>query len=180
MKKNFILFISILFISILLFSCENEDSEKISKNYIICPAEISERAFSFAELYKDSETEYKFGGQDSLRAIKIDCSGLVVMCYKYALVDTKYSLILSDMSSAWIYENASEKTENPTKGDLVFMGEEDSPYISHIALFEKEENEEIFFIDSTQNNVVNGVSNRHYPKSSKKLRGFGKMKLLIN
>lgn len=167
--------IVILIISLLLFSCENRDSEDVEKNYIVCPSEISERAFGFAELYKDSETEYKYGGQDSLRAIKIDCSGLVIMCYKYALVDTKYSLVLSDMSSAWIYENASEKTENPTKGDLVFMGEENSPYISHIALFEKKENGNVYFIDSTEKDSdndgiidINGVTKRFYSENDKK------------
>lgn len=174
MKKIFILFISIL-----LFSCKNEDSEKISKSCIICPSEISERAFKFAELYKDSETEYKYGSQDSLRAIKIDCSGLVVMCYKYALVDTEYSLFLPDMSSAWIYENASEKTEHPTKGDLVFMGEEDSQYISHIALFEKKENGNVYFIDSTEKDSdndgiidINGVTKRFYPENDKKIKSL--------
>ncbi|MBQ0051042.1 MAG: hypothetical protein KBT11_03140 [Treponema sp.] len=64
---------------------ENSDSVPIEEYYVKCPEFIRERAFEFARLYAESETEYFYGGQEPLRAIKIDCSGLVVMAYKYAL-----------------------------------------------------------------------------------------------
>ncbi len=168
----------IFLVSLFLVSCQNFYNKE-EKNYTITLSnkEIKTRAFEFAKLYSESETEYEWGGQSPLRAIKIDCSGLVVMCYKYALVDTKYSLIENDMSSSYIYENASEPTENPEQGDLIFMGEIDSDKITHIAIFDKEENGNIYFIDSTDNGIINGVSERYYEKNSKKFKAFGIMKI---
>lgn len=173
-----ILKITLLFLSIFIISCVENNTE-LDKNFTITTAtsEIKERAFEFAKLYSESETEYQWGGQSPLRAIKIDCSGLVVMCYKYALVDTKYSLLESDMTSSYIYENASEPTENPEQGDLIFMGEIDSDKITHIAIYDKEENGNIYFIDSTDNGIINGVSERYYEKNSGKFKAFGIMKI---
>lgn len=156
------------------------DSNDTSRSYTIitAPKDIRVRAFRFAELYRDSDTEYEWGGQTPVRAaIKIDCSGLVVMCYKYALVDTKYLLIENDMSSNYIYEHASELIVSPEQGDLIFMGEENSDKVTHIAIFDREENGEIYFIDSTDNGTVNGVTERHYPTDSKKFKAFGIMKI---
>ena len=99
MKGNFLFAPFLLCFSILFVSCNfNNDSDDTTE--IDCPAEIASRAFRFAELYKDSDTVYELGGQAPVRsAIAIDCSGLVVMCYKYAMVDTKYSLLVSDMTA---------------------------------------------------------------------------------
>lgn len=171
---------AVILVLLSLFSCETLSGDDSDENFAVEPAssEIKSRAFKFAGLYAESDTEYKWGGQSPLRAaIQIDCSGLVVMCYKYALVDTKYSLIEDDMSSSYIYENASEPTDSPEQGDLIFMGEEGTDKISHIALFDKEEDGEIYFIDSTDNGEVNGVSERHYAKKSEKFKSFGVMKL---
>lgn len=90
-----------------MFSNNNENDDE--KFFIIeASPEIKTRAFKFAEEYEKSDTEYKWGGQSPLRAVlQLDCSGLVVMCYKYAIVDTGYSLIEDDMSSSFMYENAS-------------------------------------------------------------------------
>ena len=74
-------------------------------NYTIIdsPSEISQRAYKFAQLYEQEDTFYHWGGQEPLRsAIGIDCSGLVVMCYKYAMVDTGYKLIQEDMTFTFI------------------------------------------------------------------------------
>lgn len=60
---------------------------------------------------------------------------------------------------------------------MIFMGEESSNKITHIAIFDREENGEIYFIDSTENEEVNGVSERHYKKDSRKFKSFGVMKL---
>lgn len=54
------------------------------------------------------------------------------------------------------------------QGDLIFMGEVGTDKITHVAIFEKEENDEIYFIDSTENGTVNGVSERHYAKENEK------------
>ena len=111
----------------------------------------------------------------------IDCSGLVVMCYKYALVDTQYSLLLDDMSAAYMYENASRliPLEQARKGDLVFMGEPGSSNISHIALFDEKKDGMIFFIDSTEKEEegINGVSRRSYPENDERVKAFGVMLL---
>ena len=152
MKGNF-LFAPFLFcFSILFASCNfNNDSDDTTE--IDCPAEIASRAFRFAELYKDSDTVYELGGQAPVRsAIAIDCSGLVVMCYKYAMVDTKYSLLVSDMTAAYMCESASSHValEQMRQGDLIFMGEADSSNVSHIAFFDRLENGNVYFIDSTK------------------------------
>ena len=112
-------------------------------------------------------------------AIAIDCSGLVIMCYKYAMVDTKYSLLLPDMSSSYIYENSSSiiPLEKMRKGDLIFMGEADSSKITHIALFDCVENERVYFIDSTEKNDVNGVTRRFYEVGDARFKAFGIMKV---
>ena len=172
--------------SIFLFSCHNGTDDKTSGTESDAPDEISERAYSFAELYAQSETEYRWGGQDPLRAIQIDCSGLIVMCYKYALVDTKYQLLLSDMSANYMYTNASShiaKTELK-KGNLIFMGEAASNSVTHIALFEKIENGRIYFIDSTQKdtngdgvNDIDGVTYRDYSEDDSRFKAFGRMRV---
>ena len=122
----------------LMVSCDNGAKEERTYTEIDAPAEIAERAYRFAELYEQSDTEYELGGQDSLRAIKIDCSGLIIMCYKYALVDTKYQLLVSDMTANYMYQKASTHIDKADlkKGNLIFMGEVNSNSVTHIALFE--------------------------------------------
>ena len=172
--------------SIFLFSCNNGTDDKTSITEIDVPDEISERAYSFAELYEQSDTEYHLGGQDPVRAIQIDCSGLIVMCYKYALVDTKYQLLVSDMSANYMYTNASTHIDKADlkKGNLIFMGEAGSNSVTHIALFEKIENGRIYFIDSTQKdtngdgiNDIDGVSYRDYPEDDSRFKAFGRMRV---
>lgn len=173
-------FIFLLPFILSLFSCDTLTSGQEDSSYIVvtAPAQIKTFAFEFAKKYEESDTEYKWGGQSPLRAaLQLDCSGLVVMCYKYAIENTEYSLIEDDMSSSFMYENASEPTSSPEQGDLIFMGEESSSKITHIAIFDKEENDYIYFIDSTENEEVNGVSERHYKKDNKKIKSFGVMKL---
>lgn len=157
--------------------CQLSPAEK-EYEVITCSQEIKTRAFRFAELYRDSDTEYELGGQSpAWAAIKIDCSGLVIMCYKYALVDTKYELLEFDMTANYMYQNAAEITTAPEKGDLIFMGEIGTNAVTHIAIYDREENGEIYFIDSTDNGVVNGVTERHYEKNNEKFKAFGVMKL---
>ena len=180
-------------LSIILISCNNDTDDKSSFTEIDAPDEIAERAYSFAELYEQSDTEYRWAGQDPLRAIQMDCSGLIIMCYKYALVDTKYQLLVSDMTANYMYTNASThiKKEDLKKGNLLFMGpthEDDKnaneDEISHIALFEKLENGKIYFIDSTYKDTdgdgfydINGVTYRSYPENDKHFKAFGRMKV---
>ena len=165
----------------LSISC-NPSGDTTGDRITACPDDIAQRAFRFAELYETSGAEYEFGGQSPLRSVPmIDCSGLVVMCYKYALVDTQYSLLLDDMSAAYMYENASRliPLEQARKGDLVFMGESGSSNISHIALFDEEKDGMIFFIDSTEKEEdgISGVSRRSYSVDDGRFKAFGVMLL---
>ena len=114
-----------------------------------CPEDIAARAYGFAVQYKNSDTEYAWGGQDPLRTIRIDCSGLVVRCYQYAVAGTEYDLLFADETSAGMKQYSTE-TENPRAGDLIFMGDENSDTINHIAIYARRENGRIYFIDSTQ------------------------------
>ena len=183
MKTRIVLICTII---ALLFSCDNGSKEERSYIEIDAPAEIAEHAYRFAELYEQSDTEYHLGGQDPVRAIQIDCSGLIIMCYKYALVDTKYQLLVSDMTANYMYKNASthiDKTDLK-KGNLIFMGESDSSKVTHIALFEKLENGRIYFIDSTQKdtngdgiNDIDGVTYRDYPENDSRFKAFGRMRV---
>lgn len=159
-----------------IYYCSNDTKSFIE---IDTPKEVAERAYNFAKLYEGSETSYEYGGQDSVRSIKIDCSGLVIMCYKYALVDTKYQLLLNDMASGYIYEHAATLVEldQLRKGDLVFMGEEDSKNITHIAIFEKLENGSVYFIDSSKTESTDGVACRSYPVGDKRLKAYGIMRI---
>lgn len=165
----------------LSISC-NLSGDTTGERVTDCPDDIAQRAFRFAELYETSGAEYEFGGQSPLRSVPmIDCSGLVVMCYKYALVDTQYFLLLDDMSAAYMYENASRliPLEQARKGDLIFMGESGSSNISHIALFDEKKDGNISFIDSTEKEEegINGVSRRSYPENDGRFKAFGVMLL---
>ena len=149
---------------------------------IDCPEEIAAQAFEYAKKYAAADTEYGYGKQDPLRAIKIDCSGLVIMCYTYALEGTGYTLIQPDMASAFMYENAATFTTTPRRGDLIFMGnlgpDGTAPTkVSHIAIFDRFEGDQVYFIDSTEQGSISGVSERHYAKTNKKIIAYGIMKL---
>ncbi|MBB5226817.1 peptidoglycan endopeptidase [Treponema ruminis] len=170
----------------LLVSCDNVSKDERNYTEIDAPAEIAERAYSFAELYEQLDTEYHLGGQAPVRAIQIDCSGLIIMCYKYALVDTKYQLLVSDMTANYMYTNASTHINKADlkKGNLIFMGEADSDSVTHIALFDKLENGKIYFIDSTQKdtngdevNDIDGVTYRNYEEDDSRFKAFGRMRV---
>ena len=159
---------------LVVFSCSN-------KVELSCPQDIAEKAFYFAEEYETLGSEYGWGVQDPLpRSIKVDCSGLVVRCYEYALENTPYGLPFIDASSTAMYTTYSYPTtlEKLRKGDLLFMGDSESAKVSHIALFEKLENDKINFIDSTQKDDINGVTRRSYSKDDKRFKAFGVMKLI--
>ena len=81
-------------------------------------------------MYEQSDTEYHLGGQAPVRAIQIDCSGLIIICYKYALVDTKYQLLVSDMTANYMYTNASTDLIGFASG--IFYGKLHKSLISFI------------------------------------------------
>ena len=145
-------------------------------NVIDCPEEIANKAFDFAVLYSQADTEYVWGGQDPLRTIQLDCSGLVIRCYQYALEGTDYTLLLSDMASSYMCESASThvQLQEMRHGDLLFMGDKGKgKTVNHIAIFDCIENGRIYFIDCT--NTVNKVSRRSYPVDDTHFKYFGMM-----
>lgn len=181
MKRKYI---PIILILISLFtSCkrDNDDYQIVS-----CPKEIKEKAYYYASLYEKEDSEYLLGAQDPLpRTIKMDCSGLIVMCYSYALKDTPYSLLEEDMAVDYMYHSASIPTNKPSKGDLIFMGaKDDKGTPTHIAIFEKIVDNNVYFIDATNKtnddgSVINGITHRYYPTSDPRIKGYGKMKLKL-
>ena len=100
------------------------------------------------------------------------------MCYTYALKGSGYKLLQSDMSSSYIYKHAASLTSSPRHGDLIFMGDDSNdPSVYHIAIFDRFEGDQVYFIDSTSQGKINGVSKRHYSRNSKKIKAYGIMKL---
>lgn len=177
-------FLFILFTILTLSSCSFEfitGIRYLSASYttIDCPTEIITRAFKFAQLYEKEDTVYEWGGEDPLRnTIGIDCSGLVIMCYKYAMVDTSYKLIKEDMTAQDIHDYASTKksVSSAQKGDLVFIGANNSTKdITHIGFFEKYENNKVYILDSSSGS--NGVHYNTYSVDSKMLKGYGRMRV---
>ena len=178
MKKYFIVLFLII-TSLLFFSCDfifvvddiidilqnEETSDNSSENSDYktpvsdkIPTSIKERVVYYATLYRDSDTEYKYGGQDPLRSIKVDCSGLIIRCYQYALEGTEYELLRNDMSSSYIYESASNYVTEPEPGDLVFMGDANSSKINHVGIFVKKIGSEVYFILSQDAQKINNIS----------------------
>jgi hypothetical protein len=159
-KKLSIVLIALLFA---VLSCDNGIINDDSIHLVKCPSGIAEKALLYAVEYSHSETEYEYGRQDPIRAIKIDCSGLIVNCYDYATRGTNYFLAFQDAAVIDFYQKWTIKTDNPRPGDLIFMGEDkDSP--THMSIFVRKENSCIYFIDSTYKpeDEINGVSERYY------------------
>ena len=77
-------------------------------------------------------------------------------------------------------------TNNPNPGDLIFMGDEDTDFPTHIAFYVKTVDDNIYFIDSTKKEAmeghpsINGVTERFYNKNNKRFKSFAKIKLLKN
>lgn len=150
---------------------------------IDCPADIAAKAFAFAVQYRDAETEYAWGGQDALRAaLRLDCSGLVVRCYGYAVEDSPYRLLFADASSADLYVDYARlvAVDDLRQGDLIFMGEPGTDRVTHIALFDRAESGNLFFIDATKKDTdgdgiddINGVTARHYAADDERIKAFG-------
>lgn len=158
-----------LFFSLLLFSCR---ILSIPEHYALATKLVREAAFTYAKKYVELAAEYSWGGQDPLpKIIRVDCSGLVVRCYQYVCNDFGYHLPFSDMNAAGMEQYCENVT--PETGDLIFMG--DDGLISHVALFDRIENGNVYFIDATS--ITGIVSERNYPISSSKIIKYGRMYL---
>jgi len=183
--KHSFLFLLLFQILFFLFSCESisHNSKKDSKiKYVVvdCPAEIREKAVFYAERYVERETEWVWGGRDYLEkegVLSLDCSGIIVCIYQYATIGTKYSLLFGDAPLSALYEYFTIPIEKPKPGDIIFMGTENNKPPTHISIFVKMENDNIFFIDSTlkEEDGINGVTLRYYSKDDPRLLYFARL-----
>ena len=143
---------------------------------------IRSKALEYAKWYCKEDTKYVYGGQDPIpRVLRVDCSGMVINCYIYAVENTKYELPFKDengkidTTAAKLHSTYSYHTDTPQPGDMIFMGEANSSKISHIGIFVKKSGSTIYFIDATDGI---GVSQRSYDKSNSKIKGYGQIKLV--
>ena len=137
---------------------------------------IQYKALEYAKMYCNEDTVYVYGAQDPIpRVLRVDCSGMVINCYKYAVENTKYKLPFNDTTAANLHSTFSIHTDTPQPGDMIFMGEANSSKISHIGIFVKKSGSTIYFIDATDGK---GVSQRSYDKSNSKIKGYGQIKLV--
>ena len=179
-RNNILLLLTLI---IFILGCHHPLQKRPIGTIISCPQEIASRALFFAEEYKNRATIYDWGGRDGLRAIRLDCSGLVVRCYRYAVSELNgYSLTFENATVKTLFEEHSFKTYTPVAGDLIFMGDVDDDFPSHIALYVETKNGYIYFIDSTKkespDGYINSVTKRYYHKTDKRFKGFGKIKIL--
>lgn len=129
------------------------------------PEDLRERVWQEARSYIN--TPYLLGGENRKG---IDCSGLVINCYRQALENTKYELLFGDVDALDMRWGYSIKTHNPQKGDLVFIGRSE---VTHIGIIEKIEDDKLYFIHaSSKNQKVEYVA---YRLKSKYIQGYGKM-----
>jgi hypothetical protein len=88
---------------------------------------IRSKALEYAKWYCQEDTKYVYGGQDPIpRVLKVDCSGMVINCYKYAVENTKYKLPFNDTTAANLHSTFSIHTDTPQPGDMIFLGETNS------------------------------------------------------
>lgn len=170
------LLLILVFIVSLIASCTLEGYSKTAPIVVEAPAEIRTAAYTEAERYIDMD--YEYGGQD-FPAKGIDCSGLIVNVYYTSVKGTEYRLLFTDSNVHDLFTKYTENILSPDHGDLVFMGEENSNEITHVAILNKIENGTVYFIDSTYNEQyrLNGVSYRSYSSGNSKIKSYGRMLL---
>lgn len=116
--------------------------------------QIQSRALEYAKRYCEVDTQYSWGGKDKIKALKVDCSGMVINCYEHAVEGTKYKLPFIDTTAANLHSTFSIHTTTPQPGDMIFMGDANSSKISHIGIFVKKSGNTIYFIDATEGKGV--------------------------
>ncbi len=169
MRNRCLIIVFLIFHISLLESCSVFFS---SLAFIQAPEVVRKAALNYAQEYKSLGAIYEWGGQDPLpKTIKVDCSGLVVMCYSYACEDFGYRMPFQDMNAAGMQKYCDSVLPEP--GDLIFMGDEG--IISHVAIFKEIEGSNIHFIDSTT--ITGGVTERYYPIGSSKFISFGRLRI---
>ena len=144
-------------------------------NLIQAPENVRALALNDAKYYLGMP--YVYGGGDTTgpRHIasvgEIDCSGLIVNTYKYATLHLGYKLTFSDATVETLYQNDTTIIDAPSPGDLIFMSEDS--IISHVALFERQVNGIVYFIDAYS--LDGKVEERNYLATDPKIKCFGRI-----
>ncbi len=168
--SKFILSICLLFILVIPF---NSCSTFVSLSRYPFPRELKDKIFEEALHYQNCS--YAWGGQSYYYKVpcNVDCSGFVINVYKRVLSSTPFKLPFEDTDVIHLLKYYTIPTDTPEKGDLVFMGEEG---ISHIAIFQKIEDGNIYFIDAFS--TTGKVSVRVYRLGNYKIKSFGIMEVI--
>jgi hypothetical protein len=145
-----------------------------------CPKNIRESAVFFAQKYVQRNTVFEWGGRDFLEkkdVLEIDCSGLIVRAFQYAVKNTKYTLLFEDTNVSSLYTYFTVFIDIPTPGDLVFMGTEPNNPPTHMGIFVGIDEDNIYFIDSTlkEEDNIDGVTLRFYKKDDPKFLFFARL-----
>lgn len=164
MKRRYL---TLLFILCILSACNwnivfvGDDEEYTT---VTAAEEIRLKAYYAAEYYLEDGMEYELGGDDEIYIPSydtrgIDCSGLVINCYEFAVEDTDYELPFADATANDMYQNYTEDVTEPEEGDLIFWVY-DSGTAYHVALYEKTETGKYYFIESNEFDDVDGLNYR--------------------
>lgn len=145
MKKFWLLLTGIL----LLYGCEF--IVFVSHTEVPAPDFIRDRAFYAAEAYVDEYIEYDLGGDETIYvppydSRALDCSGLVINVYNYAVTDTIYNLPFDDKTADEIDKEYSYSIDEPETGDLMVWTDNGEAF--HIAIYWKTEDGYYYFLES--------------------------------
>jgi hypothetical protein len=179
-NKNFSLFFIIVLVACSCATSNNDVLYSVSE----CPSNIREKVVFYAKEYAKKNTLFELGARDLLEKegiLEVDCSGLIVRVFQYAVKDTKYSLLFEDTNVSSFYSYFTIPVVSPTPGDLIFMGT-NTKYPTHMSIFIKMDNENIYFIDSTykEDEGIDGVTLRYYKKDDPKFLQFARLLLRSN
>ena len=169
-----------LIIVTLLCSCMT-DKKDVLYSVGECPKNIRDKVVFYANEYAQRDTFFSLGGRDLLEQegiLALDCSGIIVRVYQYAIINTRYDLLFEDTNVSSFYYYFTKKIELPEPGDLIFMGHNEP---THISIFLRMDNENIFFIDSTlkEDEGFDGVNIRFYKKDDPRFLSFGRLLVKI-
>ena len=85
------------------------------------------------------------------------------------------SVVFDDTTAYALWDEYTHPVEEPLAGDLIFFTDGVSDEVSHVAIFIKEEDGIIFFIDASSLPDTMKVMERSYPADNAKIHSFGRM-----
>ena len=159
-----------------------EEVEEVQPQSIFMNEKLGKKIYKEAENYLKKDTVYKNAGKgEDDKSILIDCSGLIVDCYKKVLEDSDFILPFSDATANELYSLYTDSTTTPHKGDLIFMTYNEEKTVSHVGIVEEIKKDTVYFIDATpneENKSGKAVNKRKYKTDDPKIISYGIMKLL--